>query len=238
MHCILIVDNDPFYSAGLRSFLNAHHFQVEEARDAQTALVVFNGARFEAAILDMRLPRASGEHPTHFAGINLARNLKALAPALGVVLISDRDNHSLEMADLIRDGIRGLAYQTKGLSPEAMLVALRESMAGEIWLDQNVITPRILKRDIISRLDAGEREWLLIAANNIPALSQREYEVGRLIAASYSVAGIAARLQLAERYVQNTITRIYQKLHLTDLPHEYKKDVLLAKAFLLHQLSE
>jgi hypothetical protein len=43
---------------------------------------------------------------------------------------------------------------------------------------------------------------------------------------------------LTERSIQNTLTRIYQKLHLTDLPHDYKKDVLLAKAFLLHQLSE
>jgi DNA-binding NarL/FixJ family response regulator len=107
-----------------------------------------------------------------------------------------------------------------------------------ITLGTAVADPCNLKQQLISHLNDGEREWLLIAANNVSALSRRELEVGKLVAASLSVAGVAHRLVLTERSIQNTLTRIYQKLHLTDLPHEYKKDVLLAKAFLLHQLSE
>ncbi len=236
MHRILIVDDDAFHRAGLQSFLERCDYDVYSTTDVESALQAFAQTRFHAAVLDIRLPCVKGERVAHHAGIELARTLKERAPALGVVLLSHHESHGIDVVDMIRDGIRGLAYKTKGHAPDEMLIALRESIAGHVWIDREVADPCIMREQVVSRLDDGEREWLLLAAGNIASFSPREYEIGRLIAASHSVAGIAERLVLAERYVQNTITRIYQKLHLTDLPHKYRKDVMLAKAFLLHQL--
>ena len=58
---ILIVEDEPKIRAGLRDFLEFHNFSVTEAVDGLEAERVVSGRRFDLVLLDLMLPKISGE---------------------------------------------------------------------------------------------------------------------------------------------------------------------------------
>ncbi len=58
---ILIVEDEPRIRAGLRDFLEFHHFQTVLAEDGLEAERVVDQRRFDLILLDLMLPKISGE---------------------------------------------------------------------------------------------------------------------------------------------------------------------------------
>src|SRR5687768_4621638 len=55
-HRVLVIDDEPGIRFGIREFLAAHGFQVDEAESCQQARELFRAFRPDLAIMDHRLP--------------------------------------------------------------------------------------------------------------------------------------------------------------------------------------
>jgi DNA-binding NarL/FixJ family response regulator len=122
-----------------------------------------------------------------------ARELRALAPDLGLVLLSAVNDDTL----LYRALDEGLsAYVAKASPAQTVLGAIRHA----------AVAPDSFTAPGLSAALARRR-----AANGL--LSQREREVLALMRDGISLPGIAVRLQVSEATVKTYVARLYSKLH-------------------------
>ncbi|WP_426594318.1 response regulator [Cellulomonas sp. McL0617] len=148
----------------------------------------------DVAILDIDLPDGNG--------IALGVTLRRRMPDLGILLLSAHDAMDL-LLDLPPDVAAGWGYLSKNSSTsEAVLVgAVRAAAVGETVLDPALLarmTPR--------------------AGSAVARLTDRQYEVLRLLAAGLSNAGIGDRLGITEKSVQNHVNGMYATLGIDSDP--------------------
>ena len=239
---VLLVDDNSFNRDGLRLYLEDHDFIVLEAGDLAGAYALAAAERPWAAVVDIVIPATAGGkiYINHSVGLDLARQLKALDAAMGLVVFSAHEDRGGLVWDQVRDGVRGIAYLLKGVRPERLLDAIHRTAEGAVILDGIAPTNRRqLGEEILDRLSAEERPWVIRAVILIANLSQQEYRIGLRIAASQTNQGIASSLGISSKTVEAHIGKIYRKLGLTDvdeLAPALRKAALLAKAFMVYEL--
>jgi DNA-binding response OmpR family regulator len=92
---VLIVDDEDNHRRTLAIGLRLESFEVEEARDGESAIELFeSGAAFDVAIVDLMMPGING--------LDLARRLRTHRPDVRVVLTSayHLSERQLERADV------------------------------------------------------------------------------------------------------------------------------------------
>jgi DNA-binding NarL/FixJ family response regulator len=235
---VLLVDDNTFNREGLRLYLQREGFVVFEAGDQQSALDLAQRANVQAAVIDISIPpdATTPSRVQHNCGIHLAGQLKLTQPALGIVLFSAYEDRGGEVLDMIRSGVRGLAYKLKGCAPAALLEALHEVLAGRVLIDPEVTNPRSLAEELIARLTAEERPWVDGILQRFMQLSPREQEVAYRLAAAHTTEGIANDLSVAPRTVEHHIGHVYEKLGLREAPAPLSRWVLLTKACMILDL--
>ena len=239
---VLLVDDDPFNRAGISLYLGSHGYVTLEAGDEAGALAVAERERPWAAVVDIVIP-ATAHGKAQFdqsVGLRLVRRLKALYPVMGIVIFSAHEDRGNEVWDMVRDGVRGIAYLLKGVRPERLLQALHDVSAGRVILDGIAPAGRPrLAVEILSRLSPDERPWVERAVILIPTLTDTELKVALLLAASQNTQGIVDALHRAYKTVEGHVSHVYEKLGLADVdrraPH-LRKSTLLAKAFMIYEL--
>jgi DNA-binding NarL/FixJ family response regulator len=235
---VLLVDDNSFNREGLRLYLQREGFVVLEAGDEQSALELAERATVHAAVIDISIPPDAHTLPRvqHSFGIDLARQLKLTQPALGIILFSAYEDRGGDVLDLIRSGVRGLAYKLKGCAPTALLEALHEVLAGRVLIDPEVTNPRSLAEEFMTRLTAEERPWVEGILARFDQLSPREQEVAYRLAAAHTTEGIANDLNVAPRTIEHHIGHVYEKLGLREAPAPLHRIVLLTKACMIIDL--
>lgn len=238
---ILLVEDNPFNREGVKLYLEQRGCQVIEAGDAQTAGEAAAASIFDAAVIDIVIPDKPNERPKmdKGTGVKLAERLKDSCPTLGVVLFSAYEGFGQDVFRLIQEGKRGIAYKLKGCRPRELYDSLLLVKNGQIAIDAEVTSESSSARAYLSFLEENERSWVILAAKRIPELSPREYEIAQLISAAHISANIAEFLTLAPSSVDNVRNRIYHKLGLSELDGSIpplSKSIVLAKAFILHEL--
>jgi DNA-binding NarL/FixJ family response regulator len=239
---VLLVDDDPFNRAGISLYLGSHGYATLEAGDEATAIALAEQERPWAAVVDIVIP-ATARGKAQFdqsVGLRLVRRLKALYPVMGIVIFSAHEDRGSEVWDMVREGVRGIAYLLKGVRPERLLQALHDTAAGHVILDG--IAPAGRPRlgvEILSRLSPDERPWVERAVMLISTLTDMELKVALLLAASQTTQGIADALNRSLKTVEGHTTHVYEKLGLAEVdrraPH-LRKSTLLAKAFMIYEL--
>ncbi len=120
MQQILIVDDEPSIRFGLRRFLEAAGFAVEEAATYSSAAEACRRSIPDAAILDYTLPDGDG--------IELIEAVHQCAPEVPVIMLTGHG--SIELAvSAVRRGATTLL--TKPVQLPALLTLLRESLASK-----------------------------------------------------------------------------------------------------------
>lgn len=195
---ILIVDDHPFMRAGLAQLIDRQPdlHVTHEAGNPAEALGVLAKVRPDLVLTDITMPGRSGPE--------FVRDLLALQPGLPVLVISMHDE-SVYAERMLRAGARG--YIMKEAGGEALLVALRQVLAGQIYVSAK------LQARLLENLSGGSPRG---SNSPVAKLSDREFEVFQLIGQGRATQEIAAQLRLSPKTVDVHRANIKAKLGLTD----------------------
>jgi DNA-binding NarL/FixJ family response regulator len=185
---ILLADDHEIVRDGLKRILAAAgDLQVAgEASSGDQALALVRANDYDLAMLDMSMPGLSG--------IDLIKRLKAEKPGLKLLILSMHGEHQYA-ARALKAGASG--YLTKDSAAEQLVGALRKIAAGGVHISE-----------------AAAASLVGAQAGLHGALSDREFEVLRLLAAGISPTEIGERLHLSVKTVSTHKARILEKLEL------------------------
>jgi len=185
---VLIADDHKIVRDGLRRILAATtDVQVAaEAASGDEALALVKKQDFDVAMLDMSMPGLSG--------LDLIKRLKIEKPKLRILVLSMHGEQQYA-ARVLKAGAAG--YLSKDSAAELLLSAIRKIAGGGMHIPEAAA--------------AG-----LVAADRPAheALSDREFEVLRLLVEGLGPTDIAERLHLSVKTVSTHKTRILEKLNL------------------------
>jgi DNA-binding NarL/FixJ family response regulator len=185
---VLIADDHSIVRDGLKRILAATtDLQVaDEAASGEAALALVKANDYDVAMLDMSMPGLSG--------IDLIKRLKLEKPKLRILVLSMHGEQQYA-ARALKAGAAG--YLNKDSASELMLGALRKIAAGGVHIG-----------------DAAAAS-LLQAKEGPPheSLSDREFEVLRLLVEGLGPTEIGERLHLSVKTVSTHKTRILEKLN-------------------------
>jgi DNA-binding NarL/FixJ family response regulator len=192
---VLIVDDHPIVRSGLREILaaDAEVTEVIEADPPQQVLELARTSGCDVVVLDLGLPGRGG--------LDVLKELRRDHPKLPVLILSMQPEEQYAVRAL-RAGAAG--YVTKDTAPAKLVEAIHKVTAGGRY-----ITPTVADQ--------------LAASLNVDAtrpvqelLSDREYEVLRLIGSGKTVGDIAEQLSLSVKTVSSYRARILEKMGMSN----------------------
>jgi two-component system, NarL family, invasion response regulator UvrY len=190
---ILICDDHPIVRRGLREILEQEGAPatIAEAASAAEALDLARKKPWNTVVLDITMPGRSG--------LDLLKQLREERPNLPVLVLSVHPPEQYAVR-VLRAGASG--YLTKESAPEELLTAVRRIVRGGRYISPSV--GEALAVDLCR------------PAKQLPhhGLSDREFEIMRLLASGKRVSEIAAELHLSVKTVSTYRARILQKLNL------------------------
>jgi DNA-binding NarL/FixJ family response regulator len=200
---VLIVDDHPIFRAGLTGLVNleAELTVCGEAHDAVQAMALLEKLLPDLVLLDMSLPDKSG--------LELLKDIRAFAPRMPVLIISMHDE-TLYAERVIRAGGRGYIMKQEG--PEKIVQAIRKVLFGGISVSDSIST------QILDAMSGGKGG----TSSSVSTLTDREFEVYRLLGQGKEPHEIARTLHLSIKTVDTHRAHIRQKLGLrnaTELIH-------------------
>ncbi len=195
---ILIADDHAFVREGTRRILEQEPDLevVAEAGDGEEAVRLASDLKPDVAIIDVAMPKLDG--------IEATRQIKALCPAVAVLVLSAYDDDQFVFG-LLEAGAAG--YLLKSVRGHEIVDAIRAVDAGESVLHPSVAR-KVLNRFASVSSRAQRKKPLEL-------LTDREMEVMRLVTKGLSNKDIADGLCLSVRTVQGHLANIFNKLRVS-----------------------
>ena len=195
---VLLVDDHKIVRQGVRAYLHTlNDIQViAEADSGSAAIRAVEQYQPDVVLMDLEMP---GE----LDGIAATRQIRKLRPETQVIVVTSHHQDEY-IFPAVRAG--AISYLLKDVEPEELASAIRKAAHGEAVLDSRVASR------IVQELQGLRKEDV----NPFTELSEREFDVLRLIAAGKSNAEIAETLVIGESTVKTHISNILRKLHLED----------------------
>ncbi|WP_067179708.1 response regulator [Microtetraspora niveoalba] len=199
MTSVVIVDDQALVRDGLRLILELADIEiVGEAADGAAAVELVRRTRPDVVLMDLRMPGLDG--------IAATRRIAAMGVPTRVLVLTTfgLDQYVYES---LRAGAAGFLLKDTGR--ERLVEAVRTTAAGETPL-----APAVLERIVnhyVRRPPPG-----LLKPPRLEALSAREIQVLRLVAAGYSNPEIAQELFISLATVKSHVRHILSKLGLRD----------------------
>jgi two-component system, NarL family, invasion response regulator UvrY len=191
MNRILIVDDHEVVRAGLMRIIEQPGTVFGEASTGGQALKLASEESWDLVVLDLSL----GER----GGLELLKELKQARPRLQVLILS---MHSEEQYARRAFQAGAAGYITKDSPPAELIKAVNRVMEGGRYV--NEATAERFAQDLEKGTDRDRPAHQL--------LSDREFEVMRLIGSGKTVGEIADILQLSNKTVSTYRTRILEKM--------------------------
>ena len=192
---IAIADDHVLVRRGLAELLREmDDFDVVgEAASGDDLLRLLRDERVDVVVMDMNMPGPSG--------LDLVKSIRAEFPRLPLLVLSahPEDQYAVRV---VRAGAMG--YLTKESAEADLVDAVRRVASGKRYLTQ------ALAASLLDALDTDPDE------DPHAALSDREYQVLRLIASGMTVGGIAEHLSLSVKTVSTYRSRLLQKMGMSN----------------------
>ena len=209
---VFIVDDHPVVRDGLTTIIN-HERDMNvcgEADDAHQAFKAVTELKPNVVVVDISLKSTDG--------IELTKNIKARYPNLFVIILSVHDESVYAERALLAGA---QAYLMKDAVSENIIKAIRTVLNGEIFVS-NTISKKFLHK--IARDKTGTNK------TPIEKLSDREFEIFRLISQGYKASQIANQLHLSTKTIETYRSRIKEKLNLANAAELLRYSIKWAKA--------
>jgi DNA-binding NarL/FixJ family response regulator len=188
---VLLADDHTIVRAGLREIL-ADTGDIEAAGEAGTGTEVLARVRehdYDVLVLDMSMPGRSG--------VELIKQVKKEKPRLRILVLSAHSEAQYAVR-AIKAGASG--YLTKDGAADQLVAAIRRIASGGAYMTPEAA--ELLARDFERPPDAPPHTLL----------SDREFQVLKLIVAGKSITAIGEELSLSVKTVSTHKTRIMEKM--------------------------
>jgi len=197
---ILILDDHPMTRYGIARLIEQEPGLTlcGEAENAQCALAAVKALKPCLVLADLSLP--DGE------GLEFIKDLRALHPEVAVLVVSMHDE-ALYAERALRAGARGYIMKNEG--GEKLVEAIRQVLQGKTYLSANM-ADRVLDIFSTGRRHSGD--------SLLGTLTDREFEVFRLIGQGLTTGEISERLHLSPKTVETHRLHVRQKLQLRSGP--------------------
>lgn len=190
---ILVADDHAIVRRGLVQIISdALDLKVTaEAADGFEVLDHIRQSAFDVVVLDLNMPNQSG--------LDTLKQIKAEQPDLPVLVLSMYGENQYAMR-VLKAGASG--YLTKESAPDELVAAIRRVASGRKYVSPSVATT------LLDLLD-GDADQPLHAS-----LSDREFQVMRLLASGKSVTEIADMLSLSVKTISTYRARVMEKMNM------------------------
>jgi DNA-binding NarL/FixJ family response regulator len=188
---VVIADDHQILREGLKQLLLAAGDLdvVGEAGDGHEVLERVRTLGFDVLLLDMSMPGKSG--------VELIKQVKAEKPKLRILVLSMHEEHQYAVR-AIRAGASG--YLTKESAAAQLVAAIRKIAGGGAF-----ISAEVAERLALDAMPHAEGPLHA-------TLSDREYQVFRLLVTGHSVSDIAGQLHLSAKTISTHKARLMEKL--------------------------
>lgn len=192
---VAIVDAHPIVRAGLHRAFNRKSgiAVVSEGSNAEEALAIALEHSPDVILLDTGLP---GD------GIAAAREIRKQIPIVRVVMLTDSESED-HLSAALECGVSG--YILKKVALEDLVRTLHQIHAGEVCISSN-LAGQVLRRRVLG--SPGRTR----TTDTLKQLLPQELEIVRLVSQELSNKEIARSLDISERTVKWSLTRIMRKL--------------------------
>jgi DNA-binding NarL/FixJ family response regulator len=190
---VIVCDDHPIFREGLKKIVSQFRdiTIADEVSDGTSLMEKAKTNRYDVIILDISLPEASG--------LDVLKDLRRAGHQVPVLILSMHPEEQYAVRAL-RAGASG--YVAKASVPEELLTAIRKVAAGGKYVSPT------LAEQLASELDGSTDKPLH------EKLSDREFQVMRMIASGRRMKEIAADLCLSPATVGTYRARILSKLSL------------------------
>lgn len=188
---LMIVDDHTIMREGLKRLfeLDKDIHIVAEAANGLQALERLRTKAVDLLLLDISMPGLSGEA--------LISHLMHQHPQLPILVLSMHSDPHVAMR-VLRSGATG--YLTKTQSPETLIAAVKKVSTGARYID-----PELLEQIALNSLKPA-------APNGLDSLTNREFQIMRLLAEGLSVNQIAEQLMISNKTVSTHKINLMQKM--------------------------
>jgi DNA-binding NarL/FixJ family response regulator len=191
---IVVADDHTIVREGLKQLLGAAG-DLEVVGEAQNGHEVIDRVRaleFDLLLLDMSMPGKSG--------IELIKQVRSEKPRLRILVLSMHEEHQYAVR-AIRAGAAG--YLTKESASRQLVEAIRKVASGGAFISG----------EVAQQLALGAMPDAKAAPHE--TLSDREFQIFRMIAEGLSVSDIATRLNLSVKTVSTHKSNLMTKMNMT-----------------------
>jgi two-component system, NarL family, invasion response regulator UvrY len=190
---ILIADDHPIVRMGLKQVIaeTSDMSVVDEATDGQQVLDKVSNNNFDVVLLDITMPGSSG-----FDILKKLKNIRSKLPVL-VLSIHPESQYGLRMLQVGASG-----YLTKDRAPNELIDAIRKVARGGKYITSSLA--EILANNYTVDSTGPVHELL----------SNREFEILRMIVLGKTVKDIARELSLSVKTVSTYRSRIFTKMEM------------------------
>ena len=190
---IVIADDHPVVRQGIRQIVGAAGDMLiaDEATDGRELLQRARSTPHDLVLLDLSMPATDG--------LDVLKQLKRERPKVPVVILTMSPEEQFAIRAL-KAGAAG--YLMKESAPVELVAAIRKAVAGGRYLSAGVAEK--LADHLVGNVEGSLHD----------GLSDREYQVMRMIAAGKPTRQIAEELALSVKTVSTYRARIFQKMRM------------------------
>ena len=207
---VLIAEDQTIVKLGLKLVLSKYDDIkiVGEAENGQVACELVHSLKPNVVIMDVGMPVMDG--------IKATQQIKLDCPNVKILVLTthERDDDVFAALAAGADG-----YCLKDAEPDALVSALRSVRCGALWLDPT-IADCVLRASL--HLRAANSKSLAPSSNNIVKtpdafrLSEREFEVLRLLVDGMSNQQMANHLYVSSETIKTHMRHLMEKLAVAD----------------------
>jgi two-component system invasion response regulator UvrY len=191
---ILITDDHAVLRRGLKQIIEDGFGKIQfgDAANASEAIAQVGKEHWDLVVLDITMPGRSG--------LDALKEIKALKPNMRVLVLSVHSEDQFAVR-VLKAGASG--FLNKDSAPEELVKAVRKVLAGGRYVSAS------LAEKLAGTLDKKGSEF------PHQQLSDREFQVLRMIGSGKTVSEIAVELSLSVKTVSTYRTRILEKMNLS-----------------------